>query len=77
MALAKEKDKEQRDNSVFRLFRETRGELRKVVWPSREETIRLTIVVIVISSAIGLFLFAGDSVFLWLYTQLVGLVQAG
>ncbi len=75
MAVAKEKEKERRENSVVRTFRETRAELRKVVWPSREETVRLTIVVIVVSFAIGLFLFMGDSIFLWLYTMLVDLVR--
>ena len=32
------------------------SELRKAVWPSREETIRLTYVVIVISAVVGLLL---------------------
>ena len=75
MAVAKEKEKERRENSVVRTFRETRAELRKVVWPSREETVRLTIVVIIVSFVIGLFLFMGDSIFLWLYTMLVDLVR--
>jgi preprotein translocase subunit SecE len=75
MAVAKEKEKERRENSIVRTFRETRAELRKVVWPSREETVRLTIVVIIVSFVIGLFLFMGDSIFLWLYTMLVELVR--
>jgi preprotein translocase subunit SecE len=74
MAVAKEKQKEQ-DQSFLRIIRETRTELRKVVWPTREETIRLTILVIAVSAAIGLFLFVGDTIFIWLYSQLVGLVQ--
>jgi preprotein translocase subunit SecE len=57
------------------MFRETRAELRKVVWPTREETIRLTVVVIAISTVIGLILFVGDSIFLSLYTLLVDLVS--
>lgn len=75
MAVAKEKEREQRENVLVRTFRETRQELRKVVWPSREETIRLTILVLVVSSVIGLILFVGDSIFLTLYTLLVDLVQ--
>lgn len=73
MAVAKEKEREQQENVVARTLRETRSELRKVVWPTREETIRLTIVVIAISVTIGLILFVGDSLFLFLYTQLVSL----
>lgn len=75
MAVAKEKDKEQRENALVRTFRETRAELRKVVWPTREETVRLTIVVIAVSLVIGLILFVGDSIFLALYTLLVDLVS--
>jgi len=74
MAVAKEKQKEQ-EQSFLRIIRETRTELRKVVWPTREETIRLTILVIAVSAAIGLFLFVGDTLFIWLYSQLVGVVQ--
>lgn len=78
MAVAKEKDKGQQENAAMRMLGElgkVRSELRKVVWPTREETIRLTIVVILISTLIGFFLFVGDSIFFWLYNQLVGLVQ--
>lgn len=74
MAVAKD-IKEQRENAIVRTFRETRSELRKVVWPTREETIRLTIVVITVSVIIGLILFIGDSLFLFLYTVLVDLVS--
>jgi preprotein translocase subunit SecE len=68
--------REQRENVLVRTFRETRTELRKVVWPTREETIRLTMVVIAISSVIGLILFLGDSLFLALYGLLVSLVSS-
>jgi preprotein translocase subunit SecE len=74
MAVAKD-IKEQRENAIVRTFRETRSELRKVVWPTREETIRLTIMVITVSVIIGLILFIGDSLFLFLYTALVDLVS--
>ncbi|MBX0329826.1 preprotein translocase subunit SecE [Oscillochloris sp. ZM17-4] len=75
MAVAKEKERDQQENVVARTLRETRSELRKVVWPNREETTRLTIVVIAISVTIGLILFVGDSLFLFLYTQLVSLLS--
>jgi preprotein translocase subunit SecE len=74
MSVAKD-TKEQQENVIVRTFRETRSELRKVVWPTREETTRLTVVVIVISLLIGLILFVGDSLFLYLYTTLVKLVS--
>ena len=44
-------------------LRETRDELKKVVWPSRQEIIRLTFVVIMVSLVVGLFLGGLDFVF--------------
>ena len=37
-------------------LKQTQDELKKVVWPTRQEVIRLTMVVIIISVAVGLFL---------------------
>jgi preprotein translocase subunit SecE len=54
-------------------FREVIGELRKVIWPSREETRRLTIMVIIISVVVGAFLGAIDMGF----TELVDLFFGG
>jgi preprotein translocase subunit SecE len=73
--MAAVKNKERRENTIVRTFRETRSELRKVVWPNREEAARLTGLVIVVASVIGTILFASDSLFLFLYTLLVDLVQ--
>jgi len=44
-------------------LKETRDELKKVVWPTRQEVIRLTFVVITISLIVGLFLGGLDFVF--------------
>ena len=44
-------------------LRETKDELKKVVWPSRQEVIRLTFVVITVSLIVGLFLGGLDFVF--------------
>lgn len=46
-----------------RLFREVVSELRKVVWPSRQEATRLTLLVIAIAVAIGFFLGLIDLLF--------------
>ena len=45
-----------RRGSLWQFFGEVISELRKVTWPPREETTRLTIMVIAISAAIGLAL---------------------
>ncbi len=41
-------------------FKEVRDELKKVVWPTRDEIIRLTGVVILVSLGVGLFLGGTD-----------------
>jgi preprotein translocase subunit SecE len=43
-----EKKEPKKQNAIARSYRETVGELRKVTWPSREETVYLTLVVIVV-----------------------------
>ena len=37
-------------------LKEVQEELKKVVWPTREEVIRLTVVVMLVSLIVGLFL---------------------
>ncbi len=44
-------------------FSEVASELRKVTWPTREETIKLTTAVIVISLGVGLFVGGLDILF--------------
>ncbi|MBI2935581.1 MAG: preprotein translocase subunit SecE, partial [Chloroflexi bacterium] len=47
----------------WRFLAETYGELRKVDWPSRQEALRLTWIVIAISLLIGLLLGLIDFIF--------------
>lgn len=51
--------------------REVRSELRKVVWPTRDEAIRLTAVVIGVCAAVGLLLGAVDFIFAESFTLLL------
>ena len=41
-------------------FKESRHELKKVVWPSRKETIKHTLIVIGVSLAVAAFLGLAD-----------------
>jgi preprotein translocase subunit SecE len=50
-------------NPVTRYLRETRGELRKVVWPTRQESLRLTAIVVGVSAAMAVFLWFWDLIF--------------
>ena len=53
--------------------RDVRSELRKVAWPSQRETINLTIVVLALSVAMGLFLGGTDFLFQELFKELLKL----
>jgi preprotein translocase subunit SecE len=57
--------------SPVTFLQETVSELRKSVWPSREETARLTVVVIVLAIAAGFFLGGLDRVFSEIFTQVI------
>ncbi|MSQ21896.1 MAG: preprotein translocase subunit SecE [Dehalococcoidia bacterium] len=48
---------------VFQFFGEVVSELKKVTWPTRQETIRLTLLVIAVSVAIGVVLGLLDLLF--------------
>ncbi|MDP3724842.1 MAG: preprotein translocase subunit SecE [Nanoarchaeota archaeon] len=52
-------------------FKESREELRKVNWPTREETIRLTAFVIVFSLIIAAFLGALDMLFIRILDKVI------
>ena len=52
-------------------FRQTIGELRRVVWPTREQATRLSILVMVVSAVVGVILGALDIGFGQLFRLLV------
>ncbi len=56
----------------LRFFGEVVSELRKVTWPTRQETTRLTILVLVVSIAIGIFLGFIDIVFGRFFSVIAG-----
>jgi preprotein translocase subunit SecE len=53
-----------------RFIKEVVAELKKVTWPTREETIKLTVIVIIISILVGAFIGGLDSFFVKLTTLL-------
>ena len=61
-----------RSGSPGQFIQDTYNELKKVVWPSRQVTTNLTIVVIVVSIAVGILLGALD----WAFTHAIRLFLA-
>ena len=50
-------------NAVTKYFNETRAELRKVVWPTRDETKNLTTIIVIVTIAMAIFLGLLDYIF--------------
>ena len=48
---------------IITFLKESRAELKKVRWPTREETIRYTVSVVIISAALAVFLGGLDYLF--------------
>lgn len=60
----------QPENRFVQFYRETTAELRKVVWPTRDEAIRLTGIVVAVVVAMSIFLGAID----YALTQILRLI---
>jgi preprotein translocase subunit SecE len=59
-----------RGQQVWKFIQGSRIELRKVVWPTREETIQTTIAVLIFATIMGLFFFSLD----WALLKLTGML---
>ncbi|HHJ4328242.1 TPA: preprotein translocase subunit SecE, partial [Klebsiella pneumoniae] len=58
--------------AFFALAKEARIEIRKVVWPSRQETTQTTLIVVVVVLVMSLLLWGIDSLLGWLVSKIVG-----
>jgi preprotein translocase subunit SecE len=56
--------------TLWAFIQSSRVELRKVVWPTREETIQTTLVVLVFAAIMGTFFWLLDIFLLW-FTRLI------
>lgn len=54
-------------------FRDARTEVRKVVWPTRAETVQTTLTVLVIVFIVGIFLWLFDMFLAWLFQLVTGI----
>jgi preprotein translocase subunit SecE len=53
-------------------LKDSRMEVRKMVWPTRQETMQTTIAVIIMVVLLGIFLFLLDLLFVWLLGGITG-----
>jgi preprotein translocase subunit SecE len=72
VAKTKSTKKSKGENAVIRYLRDTRAELRKVRWPTRQEAWSLTKIVLAVTISMALFMGLMDTVFSWWLGGLVG-----
>ena len=58
--------------SFFSLVKEARIEIRKVVWPTRQETTQTTLMVVAVVLVMALLLWGLDSLLGWIVSSIVG-----
>ena len=51
------------ENRIVRYFKDTRGELRKVTWPTRRQATNLSLIVLAVTVVMAIFLGAVDLLF--------------
>ena len=61
-----------KENVVIKYLKETRAELKKVNWPSRQEATNLTLIVIAVTTFMALLLGTIDYVFAKLFELILG-----
>lgn len=64
--------KTQKGEWAVGFFRDARMELRKVVWPTREETMQTTLLVVAMVIVLALILWGLDGILVWLIGWLTG-----
>lgn len=58
--------------AFWKLARESRVEIRKVVWPTRQESIQTTLIVVAFVLVVALILWGLDTLLGWLASLIIG-----
>ncbi|MEW5249006.1 preprotein translocase subunit SecE [Microbulbifer sp. 2201CG32-9] len=59
-------------NALWTLLREAQAEVRRVVWPTRQEATQTTLIVMVVVLIMALILWALDSALGWAASKVIG-----
>jgi preprotein translocase subunit SecE len=64
----------EKEKNIFKrmgaYLREIRGEIKKVTWPGKNDLVKTTIAVLVISLFFGIYLFGVDFIFTRIFRQI-------
>ena len=56
-------------------FRQVRAETAKIVWPTRKEVLMTAVLVVIMTSILGVFFFGVDSAFSAIVRNLIALIS--
>jgi len=77
MEFSRQRQKRAKQNvaktSPIEFFNQVKVEVRKVVWPTKRETITTTVMVLIMTGLLGVFFFSIDSLFGWIVKILLSL----
>ena len=59
-------------SAVWAIVKESQTEVRKVVWPSRQETNQTTLIVVILVIVMAIILWGLDALFGWLASLIIG-----
>ena len=62
----------QKGRAAWELLKDARSEIRRVVWPTRQETLQTTMIVLVLIMVFSLILWLLDSALSWLVSSVIG-----
>jgi preprotein translocase subunit SecE len=62
----------ERGQGIWALIKDARTEIRRVVWPTNQETTQTTLVVLVIVLVFALILWGLDSLLSWIVSSIIG-----
>lgn len=62
---------EKQENRIIKYFRESRAEMRKVTWPTRQEAIHLTGIVLAVTVVMSILLWVLDILFSGVVSALI------
>jgi len=63
--------KAKKENPIVKYLKETRAELKKVSWPTRQEALNLTLIVVAFTIFMAALLGLIDYIFAWLFGLII------
>lgn len=65
-------EKKGKKTNPFRFYKEVRAEMKKITWPSKNETTVSTVAVLVMVFLAAVFLYLADQIIAWVISFILG-----